>query len=86
MFEMFIVVGTDKSGYGGAWGAGETLKRATAQFRKAGGRSAKVRDRFSSDLPFAPAGRDALESEADAYVSGDGSTCWIRCERHREFD
>lgn len=79
--ELFIARSFD--GYGGHWGVGASRNAAVEKMRAAG---AKKRDRyklwrFYSELPFAPTDRDAHEDEADAFVGGDGTVNWIRCER-----
>ena len=85
----FIVAVNDYAQYG-FWGLGDTLAEAEEQCRKAAKR--RIRKdvwndrrawRFTSELPFAPAGRDATEDEADAYIAGDGAVNWIRCEREK---
>lgn len=78
----FIAVIGSGSGY---WGAGETKDQAIAKMRKAGCRLADVKKasiyQFSSELPFAPANREAEDDEADCWVGQDGSMNWIRCDR-----
>ncbi|MBW3597554.1 MAG: hypothetical protein KY475_09800 [Planctomycetes bacterium] len=85
MNERFLVIGSDGS-YGGAWGSGATQDEATDNdFRAAGAGNAKVY-RFTSDLPFAPADRDATDDEADAWVDEYGGTSWVRCDREEVLD
>jgi hypothetical protein len=86
MNERFIAVGRPrrKGEWGGRWGSGTTEVEAVSNYRKAGGSMAKGANkviRFTSELEFAPVGRDATENEADCFCGGDGSICWIRCER-----
>lgn len=81
MNEYFILLGVTKDRFGGYWGGGATIEDAKKKFRKAGGRTVTVVNRFTSALPFVAADREATEQEADAYVSKDGTLCWIRCER-----
>jgi len=63
------------------WGGGETIEKATKNFKKAGGRKVIKLFRFTSELPFAPSNRDATEDEADAYVTRYGELVSIRCQQ-----
>ena len=80
IFSRFIVTGTSGNGcfY---WGAGSRTYEAETNFRRAGGTKIGGRNVFTSSIKFAPIDRDAKETEADCYVTPDGSICWIRCER-----
>ena len=71
------------TGFFGHWGVGGTQAKAVEKMRKSG---AKTRDhyrvyRFASELPFAPADREATDLEADCWIGQDGSCNWIRCKR-----
>jgi hypothetical protein len=68
----------------GHFGSGATRDEAAKNWRKAGGRKTEGNYReqqFRSSLPFAPAGRAATPEEADAFISRDGTTNWVRCQR-----
>jgi hypothetical protein len=81
MNEMYLVT---SGGIYGHFGRGETLAKAIAGWKKAGGKKKEGgyrEQRFYSDLPFAPADRDATPTEADAFIGQDGSTNYIRCKR-----
>ena len=81
-FVRFIVFSA-QGGYGN-WGAGNTQEEATKQWRKAGGKGKKKKIyKFTAQVPFAPAEREATEQEADSYVDKYGSMCWVRCEREQ---
>lgn len=80
----YITIGQHKDVCGGAWGAGKTIEESRRNFRKAGGSGktgASKTFSFESGLPFAPANREATETEADCYIDGAGAVCWIRCTR-----
>lgn len=81
MNERFIAV--TKGGLYGYWAGGATLEEAVKGLRKAGAKKrAPYRVyKFTSELPFAPAKREATEGEADCWIGQDGSCNWIRCER-----
>jgi len=66
----------------GFWGCGETLSEAKKQFSKMGGRLSGPHyiNRFVSNLPFAPRGREAGEGESDCWMSEGGFMRYIRCE------
>ena len=86
MNERFVCIGRPRGrdSYGGRWGAGDSLEAAVANYRKAGGSTARGAWKsfsFVSGLPFAPTDREATDDEADCWVGGDGSIYWIRCER-----
>lgn len=81
MYKRFIVISC------GFWGAGDTIEKAHENHKKAGGKKKNCKTlEFTSELPFAPSNRDAMENEADAYVSTSGDTCWVRCERKTELN
>ena len=89
-YKRFIFI---NSGIYGHFGYGSTLDEAKANYKKAGGKLTDNKKKlkvgyweFVSDLPFAPAGRDATEQEADSWIGQDGSINWIRCERKPKTD
>lgn len=77
----YILLGTEKNGLGGSWGAGATVEEARKNFKKVGGRKVEAGWRFTSDLPFAPPDRPAKNNESDCWVGRDGSVNWVRCAR-----
>lgn len=83
MHERFIVVCSDR--FAGYWGSGSTLEEAIEKALDSLGENQLPANakayRFSSPLPFAPCDREATENECDAYVSANGTICWIRCEK-----
>lgn len=81
MNQLIIVT---SGGLYGHYGKGDTLDKAKAAWRKAGGTKKEggyKEIRFLSRLPFAPSDRDAKATEADAWVGRDGSINWVRCDR-----
>lgn len=89
----FIAKTTD--GLYGHFGYGDTEADALRNLKKAGGEITKTKTKwnykpkrgyalivykYTSDLPFAPNNREALENEADCWVDQSGATNWIRCE------
>lgn len=89
MHERFIAVCSVSTTIGGYWGAGDTLEQATENLMVSGVRAKKhgkaKREfrayRFTSNMPFAPADREATETEADCWMAQNGSMSWIRCDR-----
>lgn len=84
MNAIYIAMATRPSEYGGWWGVGEVAEEAIRQCRNSGAKRKSDRFklwRFDSRLPFAPRDRDALDTEADAWVGQDGGVRWIRCDR-----
>ena len=81
MNERYIVT---SGGLYGHFGSGSTLDEAKKNWRKAGGlkREGNYREqKFVSEMPFAPANRQATKEEADCWIGQDGSTNWVGCER-----
>lgn len=79
-YERFIAVSGD--GLYGHFGYGNSKTAAKRQLRQAGGRIKKCRVyRFSAMIPFAPVACSAIDTEADCWMSQDGSIKWLRCER-----
>jgi hypothetical protein len=81
LYEQFIFM---SGGVFGRWGVGSTLQQAIDNWKSAGGKNSDSGlryYRFSSEFPFAPAGRDALQGEADAFVDQtSGDLVWSQCE------
>ena len=87
MYEKFILR-VEVSPLEGFFGCGETVEKARANCIKAMPskyRRRKVKEsvsKFTSELPFAPSNREAMDKEADAWCGKDGSINWLRCERY----
>lgn len=80
IFRRYICTGHSGNGVF-YWGAGSRPFEAETNFKRAGGKTIGGRSVFESSIKFAPIDREAKETEADCYVTPDGSICWIRCER-----
>jgi hypothetical protein len=61
----------------GCWGAGETLDKAKANLKEAGGtlRESRVTYLFVSEVPFGDGDGDAV-----AYIDGYGGVSWKNCK------
>jgi hypothetical protein len=86
MNALYIVT---SGGLYGNFGRGTTIEEARRNWKKAGGRKSHPgyrEQQFTSDLPFVPIDekREANPDEADAFIAGDGSVCWIRCTREAD--
>jgi hypothetical protein len=76
-YKYYIVI---SNGY---WGGGENPTAAKAHWKDVGGKGNWSMYQFTSNLPFAPADRDATKDEAEAWVNRYGSLVMKRCSEKK---